>query len=182
MTWGPAAAYNVEMRNLLPVLAGALAAVAATPAAAAPPAACRGADLSGSFTVVRGSGAAGQITYRLRVVDRSQAACFVTGIPQLGLRGLHGAALPTHATAAHPGMLTSVLVRLEPGAAASLTARFSPDVPGVGEPRAGLQCEPRAYRLLVTPDGGGTVSLPIRPPTPVCEHGRLSLSAFAASR
>jgi hypothetical protein len=81
---------------------------------------------------------------------------------------------------AHPGALTAVLVRLRLGATAKATARFSPDVPGPGEP-VGKTCEPKAYRLRVTPNGGGTLTVPIQPPTPVCEHGGMSFSALIAA-
>ena len=140
--------------------------------------ACRGPDLRGAFSVVRGSAGAGQITYRLRVVDRSSSDCFVSGIPGLRLLGANGKALPTHARAEHPAQLTAVRVLLRPGGAAALTARFSPDVHGPGEQHPG-RCEPVADRLRVTPQGGGSVVVPVRPPTSVCEHGRLGLTAFA---
>ena len=172
----------MQMRNLLPALAGAVVLGAVAPLASAQPPPCRGNELGGAFTVVRGSAGAGQITYRLRVVNHSHGSCFLSGIPEARLLGLRWKPVPTHAVPAFPGALTAVRVELAPGAAAALTARFSPDVPGVGEPRAGLRCEPTAYRLLVTPSAGGTLPAKIVPSTPVCEHGRLVLSAFTRSR
>jgi hypothetical protein len=63
---------------------------------------------------------------------------------------------------------------------AQATARFSPDVPGPGEPVSGRQCEPTAYKVRVTPpSGGGTLVAPILPPTPVCEHGTVFLSTLS---
>lgn len=171
----------MQIRNLLAALAGALALAAAAPLASAQSPPCSGNDLAGAFTVVRGSAGAGQISYRLRVVNRSHASCFVSGIPDVRLLGLRWKPVPTHAVPAFPGALTAVRVELAPGAAATLEARFSPDVPGVGEPRAGRNCEPTAYRLLVTPSAGGTLPAKIVPPTPVCEHGRLVLRAFTRS-
>ena len=73
-----------------------------------------------------------------------------------------------------------MLVPLQPGGTASLTARFSPDVPGVGEQHPGA-CEATAYKLRVTPSAGGTATVAITPPTPVCEKGRLQLTAFTAA-
>jgi hypothetical protein len=169
------------MRYLLPAIVSCLA-VAVVPAASAQSPPCRGNELAGAFSTVRGSAGAGQITYRLRVVNHSRAACFLSGIPRVRLLGLRWKPLPTRAVPAFPGALTAVRVELAPGAAAALTARFSPDVPGVGEPRAGRRCEPVAYRLLVTPSAGGTLPAKIVPPTPVCEHGRLELRAFTRSR
>lgn len=143
---------------------------------------CSGPQLSGTFSVVRGSAGAGQITYVLRLHNRSQKTCFVSGLPILHLLGKSGEPLPTHVWPAHPGALTAILVELAPGAYAAATARFSPDVPGVGEQTPG-QCERTAFRARVSPPGGtGTLVVPILPPTPVCEKGRLVLSAIYAGR
>jgi hypothetical protein len=160
-------------------LAAALAAAAATAAHAAPATSlpCRGADLAGTFTHIPNSEGAGQTSYRLRLRNTSTRACFVSGIPSLRLLGRRGRALPTHVRPARPGIATAVRVDLAPGAAATATARFSPDVPGPGEPTAGRSCERPAYRVRVTPPpGGGTLLAPVRPPTPVCEHGSMELS------
>ena len=101
----------------------------------------------------------------------------MTGIPRVQLVDAHGRKLPTATRPQHPGTATAALIRLPPGQAASATARFSPDVPGPGEP-VGKTCEPRAYRLRVWPNGAGSLLVPIRPPTPVCEHGSLALSLW----
>jgi hypothetical protein len=74
-----------------------------------------------------------------------------------------------------------VRVPLRPGASTGSTARFSPDVPGVGEPVSGGQCEPKAYAIRYTPSAGGTLLAPVRPPTPVCEHGRMAVSVMGHS-
>jgi hypothetical protein len=144
--------------------------------------ACRGPQLAATFSVVRGSAGAGNIVYALRVRNRSDSACFVSGLPQLRLLGRTGKPLPTHVTAARPGQLTAVRVVLRPGGYASASARFSPDVPGPGE--GGVRrCEPVAYRVRVTaPPGGGTTTGPVSPPTSVCEHGTMSFSALVPGR
>jgi hypothetical protein len=140
---------------------------------------CTGSMLSGTFAAVPGSAGAGNIVYRLKVKDASTAACFVTGVPSLTLLDKNGGKLPTKGTfAGRPGMLTAVMIPLTPGTFAALTARFSPDVPGPGEPAAKGQCEKTAYKLRIAPSGGGTVTVPITPPTPVCEHGSMQLSTF----
>jgi hypothetical protein len=106
----------------------------------------------------------------------------VTGIPGLALLDARGRALPTRATFGGPaGSLTAVLVPLEPGRSAALTARFSPDVPGPGELQSGAGCERPAARLRVLPSGGGSLVVAVSPPTPVCEHGSLRLTAFAVA-
>jgi hypothetical protein len=141
---------------------------------------CTGAMLTGTFKVIPGSAGAGNIVYRLRVANNGHAACFVTGLPGVTLLDAHGRKLPTRSLfAGRPGMLTAVMVPLTPGSGgATLTARFSPDVPGPGEPVSGRQCERTAYKLRMTPSGGGSVVVPVLPPTPVCEHGTLQLTSF----
>ena len=143
---------------------------------------CTGSNLTGTFAVAPGSAGAGNIVYALRLTNTSTATCTVTGIPDLTLLDRRGRRLPTHPFPAHPGALTAVLVALAPGQTATATARFSPDVPGTGEPVSGRRCEPVAYRLLVRPNGGGVVRAPIRPPTSVCEHGGMSWSVLTAPR
>jgi len=172
-------AVRIPRRSTLLVAAAAVAAAAwlSAGSAAAGIAFCKGTQLTGSFTVVPGSAGAGNIVYRLTLRNRSTGSCSLTGLPVVTLLGRTGAALPTHGTASHPGQLTAILVTLAPGTAAHATARFSPDVPGIGEHTPG-RCEPTAYRLRVAARGGGSATVPIRPPTPVCEHGELQLSAY----
>ncbi len=135
-------------------------------------AACTGGELSGTFDVQAGSAGAGQITYTLRLENSSAATCIVSGFPELQLLDAHGAALPTHA-APEPGAAPPH-VRLLPGTSTSYDARFSPDVPGVGEQQSG-PCEATASALRVTPTGGSNLDAPISPPTPVCEQGAIRL-------
>ena len=143
---------------------------------------CTAAKLTGTFAGVPGSAGAGNIVYALRLRNRSSAPCTVTGIPGVTLLDRRARRLPTHPLPAHPGALTAVLVTLARGQTATATARFSPDVPGPGEPVSGRSCEPVAYTLLVRPIGGGTVRAPIRPPTPVCEHGGMTWSVLTPPR
>ena len=138
---------------------------------------CLASALDGTFAVVPGSAGAGQISYRLRLANQGDAACFVSGIPDLQLLDAGGAGLPTNVSPAHPGTGTAVRVDLQPGDAATADARFSPDVPGGSEQTDG-PCEPKAVTLRVTV-GGGTVDVPVRPPTPVCERGSLFMSNYA---
>ena len=139
--------------------------------------ACAGLQLSGSFTAVRGSAGAGSISYALTLRNRSAGACVLTGLPQGVLLGRRGGRLPTHVTAVFPGALAAVLVTLKLGQSARATARFSPDVPGVGEGHVGA-CEPTAYSFRVTGQGGGSTTVKLVPPTSVCEHGSLRFTAY----
>jgi hypothetical protein len=159
-----------------------LAAVAATPAGSSTTreVGCRGGALRGTFAAVPGSAGAGNIVYELRLKNVSSSTCFVSGIPGLRLLTRSGGALPTHAVPANRGALTAVKVTLKPGASASTSARFSPDVPGPGEGHPG-PCEPVAYKLRVTPSAGGSAVVPVRPATSVCEHGTMTLPALTAA-
>jgi hypothetical protein len=131
----------------------------------------------GSFAAIPGSAGAGNISYRLVLRNRSSADCDLTGLPSARLLGATGRPLPTNVKPAFPGALAAVLVRLAPGAKTKASARFSPDVPGVGETTSG-RCEPVAHWLRVNGQGGGTVKVKVTPPTSVCEHGRLLFSAY----
>jgi hypothetical protein len=148
---------------------------------AAPPQAapCPGSSLSGAFTGIQGSAGAGQISYRLRLTNTGSDPCWVSGIPQLDLLGKDGSVLPTNVSPAHPGQQTAARVVLQPGASAATEARFSPDVPGGSEQTDG-PCEPKAYRLRVL-IGGGSLEVPIDPPTPVCERGSMTMDNLSAA-
>jgi len=169
------------------LLAAGIAAVAvgagapATHAGSTAP--CTARDLTGGFAAVAGSAGAGQISYNLRLRNRSARDCFVSGLATLRLLGRRGAPLPTRVTPSHPGALTAVRVVLRPGGYAAATARFSPDVPGIGEPAARRLCEPKAYRVRVlVPPSGTALVVPVSRPTPVCEHGRIALSTLVSGR
>jgi Protein of unknown function (DUF4232) len=172
------------MPRRMVVLLGLAAAVIAAlaPASGARPATsglCSGSMLAGTFKVIPDSAGAGNIVYRLRVKNTSSHVCGVTGLPGLTLLDSSGRKLPTHARfSGSPGTLTAVLVRLQPGGTATLTARFSPDIPGPGEPVSGRACERTAHKLRVAPSGGGSVVALITPATPVCEHGSLQIGVF----
>jgi hypothetical protein len=172
------------MKVLVAALAVSLAAVAAACANGAThgasPAFCTGKQLKGTFAAIPGSPAAGSISYRLKLENVSSQTCRLTGLPKGVLLSKTDKALPTHITAAFKGALTAVLVTLDPGRSAHADARFSPDVPGVGEGHPGAPCEPVAYWLRVTPNGGGATKAKISPPTSVCEHGSLRFTAYGS--
>jgi hypothetical protein len=167
-----------DVSRLLTLLVFAAAVAASTASATSAVAFCGGSQLGGSFSVIRGSAGAGNIGYRLVLRNVSTMHCNLTGLPQGRLLGKAGRPLPTHVTAAFPGALTAILVRLTPGQKAYATARFSPDVPGVGEPAAGKKCEPTSWFFRVAGPGGGTTKVKMAPPTSVCEHGQLQFSAY----
>jgi Protein of unknown function (DUF4232) len=139
---------------------------------------CKGAQLASKFSYVPGSAGAGNVVYKLTVTNRSSQLCAVTGLPAVKLLGRTGNPLPTHVKAVFRPGLTAVLVRLAPGGSAKATARFSPDVPGPGEPVSGTRCEPVSYWVRITAPGGGVTKASIKPATPVCEHGTLQMTVY----
>lgn len=139
---------------------------------------CKGSQLSATFRVIPGSAGAGNIVYLLRVTNHGASTCAVTGLPHVQLYTKSGTKNPTRVRAAFPGALTAVLVRLAPGGSAKARARFSPDVPGVGEPTAGTNCEPVSYWLKVYANGSWSARTRVRPATPACEHGQLQFDAY----
>jgi hypothetical protein len=143
----------------------------------AAPATCTGSQLSGNFQAVGGSGAAGQISYELKLTNTSQTRCSVTGVPQVQLLDAKKAALPTHVVGPHSDMLVTPVL-MAPGVSATAQARFSSSVPGKGDAKSG-PCQPEAWYLRVSPGGGGTVDTDIAPPTSVCERGTLNFSVYA---
>ena len=170
-------------RPLLILLVAAVTGLAlAGGGSSASPPPCSGSQLAGTFSVVPDSAGAGNIVYTLRLRHVSGRACFVSGLPGLRLLDRYRRPLPTHVTPAFRQGLTAVRVTVSRGHGAKATARFSPDVPGVGEPVVGRACERTAYYVRVTP-APGTVTFvaPVGPATPVCEHGGMQVSAFSAA-
>jgi hypothetical protein len=143
---------------------------------------CLAGQLGVSFAVVPNSAGAGSISYDLRLRNLSGKRCFVTTVRKLQLFGKTRVPVPTSAIRRVPPLRTGVPVSLAPGAYAAATGRFSPDVPGPGEPQLARQCEPTSHFVQVTLHNGNTVVGPVTPPTPVCEHGTVALTGVVAGR
>jgi uncharacterized protein DUF4232 len=153
--------------------------VTTTTSAATGATACTGDAMTGLFTAIPGSAGAGNIGYRLHVTNASPVACFVSGLPNAQLISTTGHDLPTNVVPAQPGQATAARIVLQPGAAATADARFSPDVPGGSEP-TDAPCEPKAGTLRVA-FAGAPLDATVTPPTPVCERGTLQFSLFTAA-
>jgi hypothetical protein len=162
------------MRRLL--LLGIFAVLAAPACSHAAPNAASGcAGLTGSFKVVPNSAGAGNIVYTLRIHKTGTGTCLLQGLPKVRLLGATGAPLPTKVVR-DPRFTPKPFV-LRAGHTASAQARFTPDVPGPGEPTKGTSCEPVAHTLRVVA-GAATVVVPVLPPTRVCVHGRMSFTPY----
>jgi hypothetical protein len=158
---------------LVVLIAAAVAAASAAPGVTAP---CTAGNLTAVFAVVPGSAGAGNIVYSLRLTNIADHGCLVKGLLGLRLLNARGNALPTRVTVTDPAQVPRVRDVLAAHRWGNYgNARFSPDVPGVGEQTIG-RCEPVAHRLRIGLPNGGHVIAPIKPPTSVCEHGSMSLT------
>jgi Protein of unknown function (DUF4232) len=141
---------------------------------------CHTADLSGSFTGVPGSAAAGSISYNLKLTNTSKRTCTIYGFAGMQLLDAKHAPLPTKVQ--WNALAPKRLITLKPGASAAATDRFSPDVPGTGDNMTpGAACEPTAaFTEITPPDETTQLVATASPPTSVCERGTMSLTAFVA--
>ena len=89
----------------------ALVAALASPAVVQP---CTASQLGGSFTVIPGSPGAGNISYLLRLRNRSSKTCFVSGLTQLRLLSKTGRPLPTKVVLLTRPVAGSIALRLLP--------------------------------------------------------------------
>lgn len=132
---------------------------------------CSASDLTGTFGVLQGSAGAGNIVYTLKVVNASQGACTVSGVPTIDFLDANGAALPKHVSPNGAG--TAVLVTLQPGDSAKSQVRFSPDV----DP-----CDSgTATTLRLTMPDNSTLDAKIDPPTKLCGNGSLQPTPFSGA-
>jgi hypothetical protein len=163
-------------------IAGATA-VEAVAGADSLPAPCKGRQLAVAFDHIAGSDGAGHTAYLLRLRNVSRTTCTLSGLPgRVQLLDRRRRALPTHVVAEFPGALTAVLVRVAPGGSAYARGRFSPDVPSRGDATRG-QCQPTARFVRITPaGGGGSATGPVRPATPVCGRGTITMTAMSSHR
>jgi hypothetical protein len=132
--------------------------------------ACNANNFQAHMKEIPGSAGAGSISYQLRLKNVASNACMMGNHPALQLEKADGKDLPTHV---HKLGASSV-VTVAAGGTARAELRFSPDIPGPGEPTHG-PCEPRASLVLVTlatPGKGATVAQ-VRPKTSVCSHGSI---------
>jgi hypothetical protein len=139
---------------------------------------CHTTDLSGSFTIVPDSAAAGNVSANITLKNISNHACWVYGYPGMLLLGSSHQALPTDVVRDHAA--SARRVTLIPNGSATASARFSPDVPGSGDSQSG-SCQPVSHYVEITPPDETThLVVSVRPATSVCERGTLQTSVFIA--
>ena len=129
--------------------------------------------LSPKMTIIGGSHAAGSVGYRLTISNPDSWSCRIGRHPFLKLIGENGDFLPTSRVKVGPqGYLV-----IPAGGAVSARLRFSPDIPGPGEPTQG-PCEPQATEIRVRTPWGYRAG-PIHPRTSVCDHGKIEEGALS---
>jgi hypothetical protein len=133
--------------------------------------ACSAHDLTGTFQVLQGSAGAGNIVYTLKVVNASQGACTVSGVPTIDFLDSNGQAMKKAVSPNGGG--TAAVVTLQPGDSARSQVRFSPDV----DP-----CDPgTATMLRVTMPDNSTLDATIDPATKLCGGGSLQPTPFSGA-
>lgn len=140
---------------------------------AASPALCTVANLQATFSVIPNSQGAGNEVARIVLTNSGSTVCQTYGYVGMLLLGANGAALPTDVVRV-PGTSNYPIINLAPGASASATARFSPDIPGTGDSQTGA-CQPTATSTEITPPDNTAHLIVPGPGTSVCEGGTMSV-------
>jgi hypothetical protein len=131
--------------------------------------------LTAKMTLIKGSFGAGNVSYRLTLGNSGSGFCTGSTTPGLHLHGRNGAGLPTNVK--YSGRSTRLTIgRGADVLSASEKLRFSPDIPGPGEPTRGA-CEPKAFKIHVNFGSASAVGA-VSPPTSVCEHGTMRSSGL----
>jgi hypothetical protein len=151
---------------ILAIVAIAAAAFAATGASGAG----KKCVLRAQMTFIKGSMGAGNVSYRLTLRNAGSGLCVGSTTPGLQLKTGIGHNLPTHVK--YRGRSTRLSIGKGGDVlSASTSLRFSPDIPGPGEPSRG-RCEPKAVFVKVN-FGSASYIGGVHPPTSVCEHGTM---------
>ena len=108
---------------------------------------CTTADLSGTVSLVAGSGAMGSESLNITLTNASNHTCTVYGFPGFKLEDKNQDAQTTKVT--WDPAVAKKLITLSVGSSASTTARFDSGVPASGEPASG-PCEPASFYMLIT--------------------------------
>lgn len=146
----------------------------ATPGTPAGPGRCHTADLTAHLRPL--DSAAGQRYAAVQLTNRSASTCRVFGYGGVQLLDANHQPLPTRQV--RDPLAPPRLVLLEPGASASSRLHWGV-VPADTESQTG-PCEPTPAQLLVTPpDETQPIAVPW-PYGPVCQHGRIDQTAYAA--
>lgn len=143
--------------------------------------ACTTAEMpSGTWRVVPASEGAGHVAADLALQNTSGHMCTVSGYPGVSLLASNDRRLPTNVVKDTAVAVTTV--KVAPGAWVHSEMRYSPNVPGPGEPDTG-QCEPMTVHALgQLPGDSAWAHITLDNPTPVCEKGELDVKPFVSGQ
>ena len=143
--------------------------------------ACTTAEMpSGIWKVIPDSQGAGHVAADLAFQNTSGHTCTVTGYPGVSLLASNDHPLPTNVLKDTSVAVTTI--RVAPGAWVHSEMRYSPNIPGPGEPQNG-QCEPTAvHSLALLPGDSSWAHVTLDNPTTVCEKGELQVKPFVSGK
>jgi hypothetical protein len=135
---------------------------------------------SGTWRVIPDSQGAGHVAADLAFQNTSGHTCTVAGFPGVSLLASNDHPLPTNVLKDNSGAVTTI--KVAPGAWVHSEMRYSPNVPGPGEPDSG-QCEPTAVHVLaLLPADSAWTHVTLDNPTTVCEKGELQAKPFVSGQ
>lgn len=139
--------------------------------------ACTTAEMpSGTWRVVPASEGAGHVAADIAFKNVSGHTCTVSGFPGVSLLASNDHPLPTNVLRNSAVAVTTI--KVAPGAWVHAEMRYSPNVPGPGEPGTG-QCEPMTVHALAQlPGDSAWAPVTLDHPTTVCEKGELQVKPF----
>jgi hypothetical protein len=143
--------------------------------------ACTTAEMpSGTWKVVPDSQGAGHVAADLAFQNTSGHTCTIAGFPGLSLLASNDHPLPTNVL--KDTSLAVTTIKVAPGAWVHSEMRYSPNIPGPGEPQSG-QCEPTAvHALALLPGDSAWTHVTLGNPTTVCEKGEVQAKPFVSGQ
>jgi hypothetical protein len=133
---------------------------------------------SGTWRVVPASEGAGHVAADIAFKNISGQTCTVAGFPGVSLLASNDHPLPTNVLRDASAAVTTI--KVAPGAWVHVEMRYSPNVPGPGEPDTG-QCEPMTVHALAQlPGDSAWAPVTLDSPTTVCEKGELQVKPFVS--
>lgn len=147
----------------------------------APGGACTTSEMpSGIWKVIPDSQGAGHVAADLAFQNTSGHTCTIAGFPGVSLLASNDHPLPTNVL--KNTSLAVTTIKVAPGAWVHAEMRYSPNVPGPGEPQSG-QCEPTAVHALgLLPGDSAWTHVTLDNPTTVCEKGELQTKPFVSGQ
>jgi len=132
---------------------------------------------AGTWKLIEGSNGAGHVAADIALQNTSKHSCTVSGYPAVSLLASDEHPLPTNVLH-FPATVTTLTVA--PGGWIHSELRYSPNIPGDGEPATG-NCEPETVHALAQlPGDSAWAKVTLANPTTVCEKGTLEAKPFTS--